>query len=58
MEKLQAMLAGKKTYLVVVALMLLNVLTEQEAVDVTTLQETLTLGLVATFRAALAKVSA
>ena len=56
MKNFNELIAGKKTYLVVAVLMFLNVLTSDNPVDVSTLQETLTLGLVGTLRSALNKV--
>ena len=56
MEAINAALEGKKTYLVVIALIVLNVVTSGETIDLSTVQETLTIGLVATFRSALSKV--
>ncbi len=49
-------LNGKKTYLVVVALMVLNVLSPESGLNLETLKETLLLSLGATARSALTKL--
>jgi len=52
-----AALQGKKTYLVLAALLVVSVFsTGTPEIDVTTLKEALILGLGATFRSALAKL--
>ena len=50
-------LEGKKTYLVVAVLIVLNALTSDNPVSVEGLQESLVLGLAATFRSALNKLT-